>query len=133
MPHAHGMAAYMCEIDIGNFSNPNLSVAIEKCWYFVCVVPDNFYVFSLYLNPDINDQISECLLTTMAAMQAWDIRASFQFVGDLSGHYQEWLGSTSTYRLGVAVLDFASVSGCVQQVIGQTHDLLTTDAPTLVR
>ena len=32
----------------------------------------------------------------MAAMQAEDVRASFLFVGDLNGHHQEWLGSTTT-------------------------------------
>ena len=31
----------------------------------------------------------------MAAVQAEDVRASFLFVGDLNGHHQEWLGSTT--------------------------------------
>ena len=72
-------------------------------------------------------------------MQAADARASFLFVGDLNGHRQEWLGSTTTNRHGVAALDFATVSGCDQLVIGPTHacggtlDLLKTDVPDLVR
>ena len=48
------------------------------------------------------------------------------------------MGSTTTNRHGVAALDFATVSGCDQLVIGPTHarggtlDLLTTDVPDLV-
>ena len=75
----------------------------------------------------------------MAAVQAADARASFLFVGDLNGHHQEWLGSTTTNRHGVAVLDYATFSGCDQLVICPTHalggtlDLLMTDVPDLVR
>ena len=49
------------------------------------------------------------------------------------------MGSTTTNRHGVAALDFATVSGCDQLVIGPTHarvgtlDLLTTDVPDLLR
>ena len=50
-------------------------------------------MFSQYRNPDLNDQISECLLSTMAAVQAVDVRASFLFMGDLNGHHVDWLGS----------------------------------------
>ena len=96
-------------------------------------------MFSLYRNPDLDDRIYDCLLTAMAAVQAADARASFRFVGDLNGHHQEWLGSTTTNRQGVAALDFATVSGCDQLVIGPSHarggtlDLLITDVPDLVR
>ena len=75
------------------------------------------------------------LLTAMAAVQAADARASFLFVGDLNGHHQEWLGSTTTNRHGVAAFYFATVSGCDQLVIGPTHArgetlyLLMTDVP----
>ena len=48
-------------------------------------------------------RIYNCLLTTIAAVQAADARASFLFVCDLNGHHQEWLGSTNTNRHGVAV------------------------------
>ena len=70
------------------------------------------------------------------AVQAAEARASFRFVGDLNGHHQEWLGSTTTNRDGVAALDFATLSGCDQLVIGPTHarggtlDLLITDVLT---
>ena len=61
------------------------------------------------------------------------------FVGDFNGHHQELLGSTTTNRLGVAALNFATVSGCNQLVIGPTHacggtlDLLMTDVPDIVQ
>ena len=51
------------------------------------------------------------LQTSMAAVQAEDVRTSFLFVGDLNGYHREWLGSTTTNRYGVAALDFATVSG----------------------
>ena len=51
---------------------------------------------------------------------------------------QEWLGSTTTNRHGVAAFDFAIVSGCDQLVVGPTQarggtlDLMT-DVLDLVR
>ena len=99
----------------------------------------NLYVYSLYRNSDLDDRIFDCLLTSMAAVQADDVRASFLFVGVLNGHHQEWLGSTTTNRHGVAAFDFATVSGCDQLVVGRTHarggtlDLLMTEVPDLVR
>ena len=59
-------------------------------------------MFSLYRNPDLDDPIFDCLLTSMVAVQAQDVRASLLFVDDLHGYYQEWLGSTTTNRYGVA-------------------------------
>ena len=56
-------------------------------------------------------------------MQAEDIRASFMLVGDLNGHHQEWLGSTTTNRHGAAAFEFPTVSGSDQLVIGPTHAL----------
>ena len=47
----------------------------------------------------------------MAAVHTEDIRAFFLFVGDLNGHHQEWLGSTTTNGHGVAAFDFGTVSG----------------------
>ena len=111
----------------------------EMLVFRVCGARHNFYVFSLYHSPDLDDRIYDCLLTAMAAVQASNARASFLFVGDMNGHHQEWLGTTTTNRHGVAALDFATVSGCDQLVIGITHtrggalDLLMTDVPDLVR
>ena len=96
-------------------------------------------MFSLHRNPDLDDRIVYCLLTSMAAVQAEDVRASFMFLGDLNGHHKEWLGSTTTNRHGVAAFDFATVSGCNQFVVGPTHarggtlDLLMSDVPDLAR
>ena len=75
----------------------------------------------------------------MAAVQAEDVRASLLFVGDLNGHHQEWLGSTTTNRHAVAAFDFATVSGSDQLVViptyarGGTLDLLMTNVPDLVQ
>ena len=104
----------------------------------ICGARQNLYVFGLYRNPDLDDRIFDCLLTSMAAVQAEDVRASFLFVSDLNVHHQEWLGSTITIRHGIPAFDFATVSGCDQLVVGSTHarggtlDLLTTDVPDLV-
>ena len=87
----------------------------------VCGVRQNLYVYSLCRNPDLDDRIFHSLLASMAAVQAEDVRASFLFVGDLNSHHQEWLGSTTTNRHGVAAFDFSTVSGCDQLVVGQTH------------
>ena len=99
----------------------------------------NLYAYSLYRNPDLDDQIFGCLLASMAALQGEDFCASFLFMGDLNGHHQEWLGSTNTNRHGVAAFDFTTVSGCDQLVVDLTNsrsgtlDLLMTDVPDLVR
>ena len=96
-------------------------------------------MLNFYRNPDLDDRIFGCLLAAMAAMQTEDIRASFLVVGDLNGHHQYWLGSTTTNRHGVAADDFATVSRCKQLVVGPTHarggtlDLLMTNVPALVR
>ena len=95
----------------------------------------NLYVFSLYPNPDQNDRTFDCLVSSMAAVQAEDVCASFLFVGDVNGLHQEWLGSTTTNLYGAAAFDFATVSGCNQLVVTPTHarggtfDLLMTDVP----
>ena len=60
-------------------------------------------------------------------------------MGDLTGHHQEWLGSTTTNRHRDAAFDYATVSGCDQSVVGEIHargltlDLLMTDVLVLVR
>ena len=87
----------------------------------VCGLRQNFYVYSLYHNPDQDDRIYDCLLTSMVAVQAEDVRAWHLFVGDLNGHHQEWLGSATNNSHGVAAFDFATVSGCDQLVVGPTH------------
>ena len=78
----------------------------------VCGVRQNLYVYSLYCNPDLDDQIFYCLLASMAAVRAVDFHVSFLFAGDLNGHHREWLGCMTMNRHGVAAFDFATVSGC---------------------
>ena len=85
------------------------------------------------------NRIFDRLLASMAAVEAEDVRASFLFVGDLNVHHQDWLGSTTTNRHGVAAFDFSTVFGCDQLVVGPTHlrggtlDRLMTDVPDHVR
>ena len=52
---------------------------------------EHLCVLSLSQPWPIDDRIFDCLLASMAAVQAEDVRASFLFVGDLNGHHQEWL------------------------------------------
>ena len=99
------------EMNMEHFANPSLSVVVAKCSFLGFVEWDRTYVFSLYCNPDLDDWIFDYLLTSMAAVQAEDVHASFLFVVDLNGHHQEWLGSATTARHGVTVFDFATVSG----------------------
>ena len=95
----------------GAFRQPKFECGYcEMLVFRVCGVRQNLYVYSLYRNPDIDDPIFDCLLASMAAVQAEDVRASFLFVGDLNGHHQEWLGYTTTNRHGVPAFDFATVS-----------------------
>ena len=74
----------------------------------------------------------------MLVVLAEDVRASFYFMGDLNGHHQEWLGSTTINRDSVAINDFATVLGCDQLMIDPTHaregtlDLLITDISYIV-
>ena len=63
-------------------------------------VRQHLYGFSLYGNPDLDDRIFDCLLTSIAAMQAEGVRASFLFVGDPNGHHHLWLGLITTNRHG---------------------------------
>ena len=114
-------AAYVRDA-YGAFRQPKFECGCcEMLVFSVCCARQNFYVFSLYCNLDLDDRIYDCLLTVMAAVQAADARASYLFLGDLNGHHQEWLGSNTTNRHGVADLDIASVSGCDQLVIGPIH------------
>ena len=97
----------MREMDMGVFCQLKFECGCcEKLVFRVCGGRQNFYMFSQYRNRDLVDRIYDRLLTAMAAVQAADTRASFLFVGDLNGHHQEWLCSTTTNRHCVAALDF---------------------------
>ena len=114
MPRARGKAAYVRD-GYRAFQKPKFVCGCcEMLVFRVCVVRQNLYVFSLYCNPNLDERIFDYLLTSMAAVQAEDVPASFLFVGDLNGYHQEWLGSTTTNRYGVAAFDFASL--CLRSI-----------------
>ena len=105
----------------------------------VCGGRGNFYIFSVYRNPDANDSIFDCLLSSRASIQQNEIRSSFLFLGDFSAHHREWLNSISpTDRHGLRAYDFSSVSGFDQLVSEPTHvsgnclDMIFTDVPGVV-
>ena len=47
----------------------------EMLVFKVCGARQNFYVYSLYRNPDLDDRIYEYLLRALAAVPAVDVRA----------------------------------------------------------
>ena len=95
MPRARRMVVYLRD-GYGAFRQPKFECGCcEMLFSMVCGV------FSLYGNPDPDDRVFDCLLTSMQA----DVRASFLFVGDLNGHHQE-LGSTTINRHGVAAVGY---------------------------
>ena len=88
----------------------------QRKHYAVCGVRQNLYVSSLCRNHDLDDRVFDCLLTSIAAVQAEDVYAYFLFADDLNGHYLGWFVSTTNNRHGVEVFDFATVSGSDQLV-----------------
>ena len=118
---AREMAAYVRD-EYGAFHEPKFKCGCcEMLVFRACGGRQNFLLFSLYYTPDLDDWIYECLLTSMAAVQAEDMRASFLVMDDLNGHYQEWLGSTTMNHHGVAALDFTTESSCDQLLTGPIH------------
>ena len=118
MPRAQEIATYVID-GYGAFRQRKYECGCcEMLVFRVCVVIQNLHVFSLYRNPDLDDPIFDCLLTSKAAVQTEDVRDSFLFVGDFT---------------------IANNTGCNQLVPGPTHsrggifDLLMTDVPDLVR
>ena len=100
---------------------------------------NNFYIFSIYRNPNLDNSIYDCLLSSMASVQEMDQKAAFLSMGDFNAHHRDWLSSLSpTNQYGVAAYDFSCVSGCDQLVDGPTHisgnclDLVMTDTPGIV-
>ena len=105
----------------------------------VCSRFNNFYIFTAYRNPDLNDSIFDYLIESMANIQNNDRKAAFLFIGDFNAHHREWLNSASpTNGHGRRAYDFANLSGCHQLVdkpihnLGNTLDLLLTDVPGIV-
>ena len=70
MPRARGMATYVRD-GYGAFRQPKFECGgCEMPFFRVCGVRQNLYVFTLYRNPDLDDRIFDCLLASMAAVQA---------------------------------------------------------------
>ena len=87
----------------------------------VCGKHNNFYLFSVYQNPNADNGSFDCLLS-MAAIQENERKASFVFIGDFSAHHKEWLNSIAqTDCHGLRALDFFSESGCDQIIHNPTH------------
>ena len=87
MPRAQGMAAYIRD-GYGAYCQPKFECGCcEMLVFKVCGLRRNLYVFGLHRNPDQDDRIFDCLLRSMASVQAEDVRASFLFVGDLNGRH----------------------------------------------
>ena len=75
VPRARGMAAYLRD-GYGAFRQPKFECGCcEMLVFRVCGARQNFYVFNLYRNPDLDDRIYDCLLIAMAAVQAADARS----------------------------------------------------------
>ena len=136
---AQGMAAYIRK-DFPASHKTNYECRCHEVQVFkVCGKTNNFYLFSIYRNPDADDSIFDCLFTSMAAIQESDRKAAFLFVGDFNAHHREWLGSISpTNCHGLRAFDFSCQAGCEQLVCRPTHrsgnclDLVFTDTPGVV-
>ena len=107
----------------------------------VCGARQNFYVFSLYINPDLNYGIFDCLLTSMAVVQTEVVWGYFLFIF-------VWVIWMAIIRSGwvlwprtVMVLQPLTSQLCLidrvnqtvtTHALGDTLDLLLTDVPDLV-
>ena len=139
IPRAQGMAVYIRK-DFPASRKPNFECRCHEVQVVkVCGKTNNFYIFSIYRNPDADDSIFDCLLTSMAAIQNSDRKAAFVFVGDFNAHHREWLSSVSpTNCHGLKAFDFSSEAGCEQLIHKPTHrsgnclDLVFTDVPGVV-
>ena len=79
MPRARGMAAYVRD-GYGAFRQPKFECGCCKMLFFrIYGVRQNLYVYSVHFNTDLDDRIFDCLLASMAAVQAEDVRASCLF------------------------------------------------------
>ena len=136
---AQGMALYIRK-DFSASRKANYECRCHEVQVLkVCGKTNNFYIFSVYRNPDADDSIYDCLLTSMAAIQESDRKAAFVFVGDFNAHHRDWLSSVSpTNCHGLKAFDFSSEAGCEQLVHKPTHrsgnclDLVFTDVPGVV-
>ena len=100
---ARGMAVYIrsgfSASIISNFKCTCHEVLLVK----VCSRSNNFYIFSLYRNPDLDNSIYDCLLSSMSEIQEVDRKSAFIFVGDVNAHYRDCRGVIVG---GIAVTSF---------------------------
>lgn len=139
-PRARGMSVYVRSGFTASRQKDAECGCHEVMVIRVCSQYKNFYIFSCYRNPDLNDGIYDCLRDSMAAVQERDVKSCFIFVGDFNAHHREWLESRSpTDRHGIAAWDFTNETGCTQLVAEPTHisgnrlDLFITDVPGICR
>ena len=138
IPRARGLAVYIRKGFTANMTPRFHCSCHEFVILKICGKHCNFYIFSAYRNPDLDDSIYDCFLDSMARIQESDRKSSFIFVGDMNAHHKDWLNSRTTDRHGIAALDFGTVTNCTQTVSDPTHlsnntlDLLFTDVPDLV-
>ena len=67
------MAAYIRN-GYGSFGLPKFECSCcEMLVLGVCGARQNIYMFSLYRNPDLDDRIFDCLLTSISAAQVEDV------------------------------------------------------------
>ena len=138
-PRVRGLAAYIRSGYSATITKDNVFNCHKVQLVRVCNRLNKFYDFSLNCNPDLDDTLYDCLLSSMSDIKQVDRKAVFSFAGDLNAHHQEWLGSISgTDCHGVAANDVSNLSGCNHLIDGPTHrlsnclDLLVTDAPGVV-
>ena len=77
MPRVRGMAAFVRD-GYGAFWQLKFDCGCcEMLVFRDCDVRQNIFLFSLYRNPDLANLIFDCLLASIAAVQAEDGRTSF--------------------------------------------------------
>ena len=75
MSRARGKAAYLRRDRYGVFRQPKYKCGCcEKLAFKAYGVRQNFYLFNLYLDPDLDDRIYDCLQKSIDAVQAEDVR-----------------------------------------------------------
>ena len=140
LPRARGMSVYVRSGFTASRHKEAECGCHEVMVVRVCSRYNNFYIYSCYRNPDLDDSIFDCLKASMATVHERDRKSCFLFFGDFNVHHREWLQSRSaTDRHGIAAYDFTNETGCTQLVGEPTHisgnclDLLITDAPGVCR
>ena len=138
-PRVRGLATYIRSGFAASMQSADVCNCHEIQLVRVCGKNSNFYIFSLYRNPDLDNSIFDCMLHSMHNIQERDRKSAFVFVGDLNTHHSDWLVSVSpTNSAGVAARDFSNLSGCEQLIDEATHnsgnclDLLLSDVPGIV-